>query len=152
MAKPTNWACWAWVEEGAVRYIGVGPYGKTHPALERWFARFEDESPLNLWLQGYIEEPERQICGSPIMPRDMARDLAAIYRARNAATILTARDHSGGGLSRRVAYVPDIIEDFTIFESVRKAAEWAGINASTVTRRCQSAKSPEWLYVEGDSI
>lgn len=153
MSKPVNWACWAWKESGVVKYVGVGPFDGCHPAIRRWRDRFEDESPLNLWLQGFIDEPDRVLCGSPIMPRETARALAAIYRARNAETILTAREHSGGGRSRSVVIAdPEDGSNTWVrtFASVREAAKHAGINPSTVTRRCKSAKWENWAFLEDD--
>lgn len=152
MSKPTNWACWAWMEGDKIRYVGTGPFTDDgHPAVRRWASRFDDESPLSIWLQGYLEEPKRVVCGSTIMTKDMARDLAAIYRARNSKTLVSAREHSGGGHARRVAFVPT--DDFTearIYRSVREAGRDNGINPSTVTRRCGNEKCLEWMFIEDE--
>lgn len=152
MSKPENWACWSWSDEKGVRYVGSGPFTDDgHPAARRWAARFDDESPLNLWLQGFIDEPPRKVCGGTIMTRTMSRDLAAIYREREKATILSAREPQGGGHARRVAHITGE-DSFRTFRSVREAGRWAGINPSTVTRRCQNEKCREWLFLPDDSI
>lgn len=150
MSKPVNWACWTWLDSGVIVYVGAGPYTDDgHPAARRWAARFDDESDLNLWLQDCIDEPRRDVCGSTIMPKTMARDLAGIYRARNAETLLSAREHSGGGHSRRVAFVPtDDFGDAQVFPSVREAGRAHRVNPSTVTRRCKNANCSEWLFIE----
>jgi len=152
--KATSWTCYIWKDDkGVVRYVGCGGFTDAgHPAVVKWKARFEDDSPLHVWLQSLDEEPAREVCGLTITSRKTARHLTRVYRSEFAETLLKSRGSksiNGGGGSRAVVYCPDDL-DFQVFASVRKAAEFAGCNASNITRKCQNVDNDEWVFADED--
>jgi hypothetical protein len=155
MSTATNWTAYAWKDdEGRVRYVGCGPYAGSHPAIAKWKDRDADNSELHIWLQSIDREPEREVCGSTLMPKQMARALTAIYRQRYSETLLSTRgsaSYHGGGTSRAVIYCPtDDVFGLSFWKSVRKAAEHCGCNASNITRKCQNVNNEEWVFADDD--
>jgi len=150
-----NWTTYAWEDEtGAVRYVGCGPYGDSHPAVLKWNNRHNDDSPLHKWLQSLESEPKRVVCGSTLMPKNMARTLAKHYRNEYAATIFEARglmSYNGGGSSRQVIHCPEDLDGLAVFPSVRKAAEAVDLHPAQITRRCQNESIEEWVFADEEA-
>jgi len=147
-------AIWIWRDDqGNVRYVGYGRFVDVHPALDKWNGRFTDNSELGCWLRDHVTEPSREGYGPRLCAKGMAQAAVMGLRQRYASPkLLKSRDPAtwqGGGQSKAVfLFVEDDPELSMIFSSVRKAAQYVGVNASTMSRWCKSASILNYGYLD----
>lgn len=153
---PTEeFSVWQWNDElGQPVYVGYGkhPMGsKVHPSALRFKARHDCESELNDYLCTLKKEPDHE---ESITRQKMYKEGAKAYvfalrrkLAKEGHTLLTTRPRGTtiGGGARRCVVDPN----GTTFDSVRSAADFWGVAACTITRKCKAEKEG-WRYVTVD--
>lgn len=147
---PKKHTSWLWLDtDGEPRFVGWGWYDQRHPAKRVWALRNAYECELNDWLRTLTREPDRDESFVEILLSRNEASAIANLKAKELKEaghdILDSRPYGtkkGGGRNRYV-----IGPDFVVYKSVRKAAEKVGVNASTITRWCQTPGS-DWDFLD----
>jgi len=150
-----NHTVWTWLDaDDVVRFAGYGQYIDAHPAVNRFAARFDADSELDIWLQSLDEEPKRVAFGNDVISLEEAIGFVMGLRAKFAETLLKSRgpaSYSGGHPKKGVyRFCAEDISKCEAFTSVREAAKAMECNPSTITRWCSDPKNVAWGYIDGD--